>query len=44
MHQALTMPIDERQEKAERLRHLVEQEDVVDWLCKQLETIGELYL
>ena len=44
MHQALTMPMGERHEKAERLRHLVEQEDVVDWLCKQLETIAKLNL
>ena len=44
MHQALTMPAEERKERAERLRHLVEQEDIVDWLCKQLETIAEMNL
>jgi trehalose 6-phosphate synthase len=44
LHQALTMPMPERQEHAERLRHLVEQEDIVDWLCKQLETIAEMNL
>jgi len=44
MHQALTMPMPERQERAERLHHLVEQEDIVDWLCKQLETIAEMNL
>lgn len=44
LHQALTMPMQDRQEHAERLRHLVEQEDVVDWLCKQLETIAKLDL
>lgn len=44
MHQALTMPLEERRGRAERLRHLVENEDVVDWLCKQLETIAKLDL
>ena len=34
----------ERQEKADRLRQLVEQDDVGDWLCKQLETIAKLGL
>ena len=44
LHQALIMPADERKEKAERLRSLIESEDIVDWLCKQLETIVELGL
>jgi trehalose 6-phosphate synthase len=44
LHQALVMPPDERKEKAERLRSLVEREDIVDWLCRQLETIVELGL
>ncbi len=44
MHQALTMPLQERQEKAERLRHLVEGEDIVNWLCQQLEAIATLNL
>jgi trehalose 6-phosphate synthase len=44
MHQALTMPAEERRERAERLRQLVERHDIVDWLCQQLTTIAELGL
>jgi trehalose 6-phosphate synthase len=44
MHQALVMPTDERKEKAERLRGLIKKEDIVDWLCGQLQTIVELGL
>jgi len=44
IHQALTMPVQERQERAERLHRLVEQEDIVNWLCQQLETIAKLNL
>jgi trehalose 6-phosphate synthase len=44
MHQALVMPAQERQERAARLRHLVEDEDIVDWLCLQLEAISKLGL
>ena len=44
IHQALVMPLDERKEKAMRLRSLIEKEDIVDWLCRQLETIVELGL
>jgi trehalose 6-phosphate synthase len=39
MHQALTMPAEERRERAERLRHLIERQDITDWLCQQLSTI-----
>jgi trehalose 6-phosphate synthase len=44
LHQALVMPPDERRERAERLRRLVEREDITDWLCRQLQTIQELEL
>jgi trehalose 6-phosphate synthase len=44
LHQALVMPAEERKEKADRLRSLIENEDIVDWLCKQLETIVKLGL
>jgi len=44
LHQALNMPAEERQERAGRLRHLVEHEDIVDWLCKQLGAIAEMEL
>jgi trehalose-6-phosphate synthase len=44
MHQALTMPVTERKARAERLHNLIEQEDIIDWLCKQLETVSKLGL
>jgi trehalose 6-phosphate synthase len=44
LHQALVMPPGERQEQAERLRWLIEREDITTWLCHQLETITELNL
>ena len=44
MHQALVMPEDERRQHDSRLKLLIEQEDIVDWLCRQLETIAELNL
>jgi trehalose 6-phosphate synthase len=44
LHQALVMPPDERRERAERLRWLVEQEDINHWLSCQLQTIQELGL
>ncbi len=42
LHQALVMPIEERRERADRLRWLVEREDITDWLCRQLEAVVEL--
>lgn len=44
LHQALVMPKAERKEKADRLRGLIESEDIIDWLCKQLETVVKLGL
>jgi trehalose 6-phosphate synthase len=44
LHQALTMPAEERRERARRLRWLIEGEDITAWLCRQLETIVELGL
>jgi trehalose 6-phosphate synthase len=44
LHQALTMPAEMRQQRAERLRWLIEREDIAAWLCRQLETIVELRL
>ena len=44
MHQALTMPMEERREKAERLRSLIEGQDIVDWLRQQLRAIIKLDL
>lgn len=42
LHQALEMTPHERRERAERLRWLVEREDIADWLCLQLQTVLEL--
>ena len=44
LHQALAMPFEERRERAERLRWLVEHEDITAWLNRQTETIIELNL
>jgi trehalose 6-phosphate synthase len=44
LHQALTMSRDRRRAWAERLRWCVEREDIVDWLCRQLEAVADLEL
>jgi trehalose 6-phosphate synthase len=44
LHQALIMSPEKRRERAERLRWLIEREDITDWLCRQLETVMELNL
>ena len=44
MHQALTMPDEERRTLAERLHALIESQDIVDWLNQQLNTIIKLNL
>ncbi len=44
LHQALVMQPEERQERARRLRWIVEQEDIAAWLCHQLQSIVELNL
>lgn len=44
LHQALTMPAQERRERAQRLRTLVEKNDIEMWLCSQVETIVSLNL
>jgi trehalose 6-phosphate synthase len=42
MHQALMMSGEERREQAQRLAWLVEQEDITDWLCQQLNALMDL--
>jgi trehalose 6-phosphate synthase len=44
LHQMLTMPEEERAERANRLRWLIEREDINVWLSRQLESIAELNL
>jgi trehalose 6-phosphate synthase len=44
LHQAMIMPLEERKTRADKLRHLVEDDDIVDWLCKQLDAVVELDL
>lgn len=44
MHQALTMPLEERRERGQRLRTLIEQQDIVDWLQQQLQAVVKLKL
>lgn len=44
LHQALTMPVQQRREMAAHLHTLVEQHDIVDWLHQQLATITRLNL
>ena len=44
MHHALTMPAEERRERASQLRRSIERQDIVDWLCQQLGTIVRLNL
>jgi hypothetical protein len=36
------MSDEERAERANRLRWMIEREDIQDWLCRQLETLKEL--
>ncbi len=44
LHQALTMPLEERQIRAERLARLIENQDIVHWFSSQLETVAKLDL
>jgi trehalose 6-phosphate synthase len=44
MHQALGLSAQEREERATRLRWLVEREDISSWLLHQLAVIAELNL
>ncbi len=44
LHQALEMSPAERQQRAGRLRWLIEGEDIAVWLCRQLETVTKLNL
>jgi trehalose 6-phosphate synthase len=39
LHQALTMPTDERRERAAALRDLVEKQDILHWLSEQFDDL-----
>ena len=40
----MTMPIAERRERIQRLRWLIEREDITAWLYRQLDAVAELNL
>jgi len=44
IYQALSMPAGERQVNADRLRWLIERDDINAWLRQQLEAVSELNL
>ena len=44
LKQGLQMEAEKRGERAERLRWLIEREDITAWLCHQLETVHQLGL
>ena len=44
MHQALIMPQAERRERVDRMRWIIEKEDINQWLRHQLETVDDLNL
>jgi trehalose 6-phosphate synthase len=44
LHAALTMPADERKERADMLHDIVEREDIGAWFCEQLKTVHGLKL
>jgi len=44
LHQALTMPLETREEWASRLRWIIERQDIAAWLCAQLQALAKLGL
>jgi len=44
LHRALTMPAAEREDRATHLRQTVEEEDIMAWLCNQLQMLTYLNL
>jgi trehalose 6-phosphate synthase len=40
LYKALTMPLTERRQRAERLRRIVEADDVAEWFRRQLSDLG----
>jgi len=44
LHEALVMPLEERQRRAARMREKIEREDISAWLCWQLDALNRLGL
>jgi trehalose 6-phosphate synthase len=44
MHQALVMSAEQREERAHRLKWMIERDDISAWFCNQLKKIDELNL
>jgi len=44
LHQALMMHVEEKKERAQKMRWIINKEDIIDWLCRQLNTVNELDL
>ncbi|CAA9553302.1 MAG: Alpha,alpha-trehalose-phosphate synthase [UDP-forming] [uncultured Thermomicrobiales bacterium] len=44
IYEAVTMPLSERRRRADRLRRIVEQDDVASWFRQQLEDIEQFVL
>ena len=42
LHQALSMRVEERQEKSEHLQRVIEKQDIANWLRQQFDTIVKL--
>lgn len=40
LHQALTMPADERRRRASALKRLIEEQDIIHWLESQFQDLG----
>ena len=44
LHEALEMPVEERRERANRLKEIIEREDITAWIELQLQAIARLNL
>ena len=44
LHQALMIHVEEKKERAQKMRWIINKEDIIDWLCRQLYTVNELDL
>jgi trehalose-6-phosphate synthase len=42
MHEALTMPLEERKERHMELVEIIERDDITDWMCNQFAAVSEL--